>query len=183
MSEPLVTVATFPNPVEAQIARNALADEGIAAYLADAETVGMLWHVGTALGGVKVQVAEADLERARRVLEAPAERADRAVSDYDLEDEPRPRARGRAPAGADDEDEAPESARDVTAGRAWRSAVIGLLLCPPLLHIYSAWLLLQIPWEKGPLSAAGRRRLLGALALDGLVFGAVVLVVPALARW
>ena len=64
----LVTMATFPNPQEASIARGALADAGVAGYLVGAETVNTLWYVGTALGGVKLQVARRDVDRATEIL-------------------------------------------------------------------------------------------------------------------
>ena len=152
MDEPLTTVAAFNTPVEAELARNRLEEKGIAAVVVDAETVGMLFHLGGALGGVKVQVAESDAVRARAVLASREGRA--ALSDeddYGLEERVKAGSRVRirhSPAKADDEEEAVESEADATAARAWRSAVIGLLMLPPLLHFYSAWLLFQIPWTR-----------------------------------
>ncbi len=70
MSERLVTAGTFGTPIEASIVRSHLEAEGIRAFVADEATVGMAWHLGTAVGGVKVQLAEDDVERAVCVIEA-----------------------------------------------------------------------------------------------------------------
>ena len=69
MADNLKTLATFTTPIEADIVRNWLEAAGVQAFLGDEQTVGWLWHLGTALHGVKVLVAEADLPRALEVLE------------------------------------------------------------------------------------------------------------------
>jgi len=69
MSDDLRTVASFNTPIEADIARNHLEAAGIQAFLADDQTVGWLWHLGTALKGVKLLVAESDLARAIETLQ------------------------------------------------------------------------------------------------------------------
>jgi hypothetical protein len=177
MSESMVTIATFGTPVEAQLARNLLEEAGIESVLADAETVGMLWHVGSALGGVKLQVAEADEARARAVLARRARFPEPpARDDYGLDEGPRKavvRARPYDP--TEDEEDVPETPADATARRALRSAVIGLLLCPPLLHFYSVGLLLQLSGDREGLSAAGKRSAYAAAALDAMAFVAAAL--------
>jgi transposase len=57
MAENLKTLATFTTPIEADIVRNRLEAAGVQAFLGDEQTVGWLWHLGTALHGVKVLVA------------------------------------------------------------------------------------------------------------------------------
>ncbi len=182
MNEPLTTVATFSTPVEAELARNRLEERGIAAVVVDAETVGMVWHMGGALGGVKVQVAESDAAQARAVLASRAGRAALAAdSDYGIGD--RPGRLRHNPAKIDeeeDEEQVAEDSSDAIAGRAWRSAVIGLLLLPPLLHFYSAWLLFQLPWAQGRLSPAGRRHVFLAAAVNVLVVFGVILLLRSL---
>jgi hypothetical protein len=64
----LVTVAKYGNLQEASLLKAVLEDHGIACYLAGAETSGMLWYIGTALGGVKLQVEEHDHEQAQKIL-------------------------------------------------------------------------------------------------------------------
>ncbi len=71
MSERLVTVVKYMTPAEAHVIKNRLEAEGIRVYLADEETVGMLWW--GALGGVKVQVTEEHADRAAAVLEQPVD--------------------------------------------------------------------------------------------------------------
>lgn len=69
MSGNLKIVAAYSTPIEANIARNRLEAAGVEAFLGDDQTVGWLWHLGTALHGVKVLVAESDLSRAAEILE------------------------------------------------------------------------------------------------------------------
>ncbi len=69
MAKNLKTLATYATPIEADMVRNQLEASGVQAFLADDQTVGWLWHLGTALPGVKVQVAESDLPRALEILE------------------------------------------------------------------------------------------------------------------
>jgi hypothetical protein len=64
----LVTVATFPDVAEAQLARERLEGEGIRAFVIDAQTAGVLPFLAGVPGGVRVQVAPNDEERAREVL-------------------------------------------------------------------------------------------------------------------
>jgi Putative prokaryotic signal transducing protein len=181
MNEPLTTVATFSTPVEAELARNRLEEQGIPAIVMDAETVG-LFQMGGAFGSVKLQVPESDARRARRILAVRASRAEREEdysADEHIQDHGRVRVR-HSPARADDEEEVAESESDATAARAWRSAVIGLLLLPPLLHFYSAWLLFQLPWTQGPLTLRGKQKAFLAAALDLLVLIALILLLRAL---
>ncbi len=73
MSDDLKTVASFSTPIEADIVRNRLEAAGVQAFLADENTIGWLWHLGTALSGVKVVVAESDLPQAVGILEQTAD--------------------------------------------------------------------------------------------------------------
>lgn len=118
-------VATFALPTEAGMAREILERNGIQALLRDDGLVGVNPWLSNVLGGVKVVVPAEDAERAREIL-----------SDVDRG--------GGSP--AEDADAAPEerSEADVLAARALNAAGIGLGVLPPLLHVWSAWLLLQI---------------------------------------
>lgn len=64
----LVTVASYFLPAEAAVARMALQREGIAAFLEGDNLVSMQWLLANAVGGIKLQVPEADVERALDVL-------------------------------------------------------------------------------------------------------------------
>ena len=67
--EKLVTVATFDFRAEAEVAKLFLEEQGIQAFLADDNLVGMDWFLSNAVGGVKLQVAASDVDRARDILE------------------------------------------------------------------------------------------------------------------
>lgn len=69
MSDRLVTVATFENTTQAQVAKIALEAEGIKAVLGDEMTVDLFWNLSNAIGGVKVQVLSSDADRAMEILE------------------------------------------------------------------------------------------------------------------
>jgi hypothetical protein len=65
----LVTVASYPDVAEAQLARERLETEGIRAFVIDAQTAGVMPFLTSSTGGVRVQVEPKDEERAREVLE------------------------------------------------------------------------------------------------------------------
>ncbi len=64
----LVTIATFSHQTEAYIPKARLEAEGIWAFIADGGTVGANWLYSNAVGGVKLQVRDADVERAIEIL-------------------------------------------------------------------------------------------------------------------
>jgi hypothetical protein len=65
----LVTVASFLDTAEAELARERLALEGISAFVIGAQTAGVMPFLTGPTGGVRLQVAPGDVERAREVLE------------------------------------------------------------------------------------------------------------------
>lgn len=79
MSEKLVTIRNFaydPDPVSvAQLARLRLESENISCFLAGEYFVGTYWLCSFADHGVKLQIRQSDVNRARAVLEAGADRA------------------------------------------------------------------------------------------------------------
>lgn len=64
----LVTVASYPSPIEAHLARARLEAEGLAPVLVDEHLVALHGLAALALGGVKLQVPAADAPMARRAL-------------------------------------------------------------------------------------------------------------------
>src|SRR5436309_2737774 len=72
MLERLVTVATFDDTIRAALAKNHLEAAGIVSMLSDELTVGMDWALSTAVGGIKLQVAPIQVERAEYLLAALA---------------------------------------------------------------------------------------------------------------
>lgn len=69
----LVTISRYSMPYEAHIAKARLDSEGIPAFVADEHTINMQWLYSNALGGVRLQVPEAYVEAARKVLEEDRE--------------------------------------------------------------------------------------------------------------
>lgn len=64
----LVTVSRYSLPYEAHIAKSRLDSEGIPSFVADEHTINMQWLYSDALGGVRLQVLEADVDAALAVL-------------------------------------------------------------------------------------------------------------------
>ena len=199
MADRLITVATFSVDFEAELVKNRLEEEGIRVSLLG-ETATGLYQLGYTLGGIQVQVAEEDAERALRILASlPLEREvhvegwDQSPDEDDEGPDPEPETSitgrpgttfepatsitahpetVRAEKPDAEEEKAPSmSAVDAIAFRAWRSAIIGLLMCPPLVfHIYSVAMLIWLASVPGELSERGKRRLYGAVLIDIAVF-------------
>jgi hypothetical protein len=242
----LVTVAAFNSPVEADLARSQLEEAGIASVLADEATAGNFWVLVNAVGGVKLQVFEQDLTRAREILipaadtdrgdeppqvgAAPAPirqgwRCPRCGSEVEpgfevcwkcgtardgavdpdfapdeVDNEPEPAAQENAteqpgywrpppePSGRTDHNPfssphaplhddvpTPEPPPEVTdpgddvALRAMRAAIIGLVVCPIIMNIISAYMLVGIAVRNDPLSSRGSRRYYIAWGINILV--------------
>ncbi len=69
----LKTAATFTNPIEAHIVRGRLECEDIAAFVAHEHHIWAKWSLSHALGGVKVQVARSNLQKALVVISRTTE--------------------------------------------------------------------------------------------------------------
>lgn len=65
----LTTVAIFGKPWEAQLFRLRLEAEGVPAFIQYESHVGMNWLVSIALGGVRLQVLDAQVADALRVMQ------------------------------------------------------------------------------------------------------------------
>jgi hypothetical protein len=68
MPDKLVTVARFREPVQAHLAQTKLKSEGIWSFTADDQTISIDWFYSLALGQVKLQVRESDVQRAIEVF-------------------------------------------------------------------------------------------------------------------
>lgn len=66
-------IATFTKVEEAHLAVSKLEGSGVDAWLRDEATASLYWLYSNAIGGVKVEVAEEDVERAREILDLPKE--------------------------------------------------------------------------------------------------------------
>jgi hypothetical protein len=64
----LVTVTTFPDVPEAELARERLELEGVVAFVLSAQTTGVMPFLTASSGGVHVKVKPQDLVKAREIL-------------------------------------------------------------------------------------------------------------------
>ena len=78
----LVTIETYSDSTEAQLAKNDLLESGIKAVLVGEES-DALWRMPTEIGMMKLQVAAEDAARAAEILKSPA----RFSSDEEIADE------------------------------------------------------------------------------------------------
>lgn len=132
----LKVVRAFDSPPVATLAAQALEEAGIPCRLDGEEAATALWYVGSALGGVRLLVHEEHLEKAAKTLDKWEQQ--RAI------ERARSAAKGEGETGADDDeddDELPGIHSELT--RAWRASVIGILLLPPVLHVYAVYLLVR----------------------------------------
>lgn len=164
MRHRLITLATYWSSFEANLAKNDLESAGIRAFLADDKLVGMMWHLTSAVWGIKLQVEDCDAERALAILaehEARDETAEEeAVHVAPTIDAPPPRE-------CDEADEAdPEwslTQRDQNAERALKASMFGYLFFP--LEFFALWLLLKVVASPERLGPAKRRQAIVATVL------------------
>jgi putative signal transducing protein len=161
MDKPLVTLDTFSDPIRAQLIKNRLEGAGIPAYLEGDTAVGAFAGLGSSLASIKLEVAEPDLKRARELLSRPAEPLDEEEAEDKLE-------------------EIDPNSTEAVAARALRAAVLGIILLPPLVNIYSLWLILKVVFRDENLSKTASRKVYAAVAVDGLVLLAVALFIRAI---
>jgi len=66
-------IATYTKMEDAHLAVSKLEGSGVQAWLRDEATANLYWLYSNAIGGVKVEVADENVERAREVLQLPKE--------------------------------------------------------------------------------------------------------------
>jgi hypothetical protein len=222
MSDKIVTLAMFHDPMAAEMTRSRLAAAGIPAMITGDNARSLF---GTGVAMVQLQVAEQDVSRATLLLDEMEESLeDDPESSEAITEEERPRRRrrrhavdespelplrespsnggiqadglpsNRLPIGnladrgiaatrlppqrmPNSEEDGPLTfGPDEMANRAWRAAIIGLIVFPPLLHFYSLVLLLSMAGSTEKPSSSAARKMYGALAIDLVVVGVVGLV-------
>jgi hypothetical protein len=82
----------------------------------------------------------------------------------------------------DDEAVSPTAVGDRLADRAFRAALLGLIVCPPLLQLWSAWVLWKLARYGSGVSDAVRWKVYVAAVIDALVLIPVVLLLLVLVR-
>lgn len=161
MATNLVELARFPTSAEAAIVRAQLECDGIRAELGDEAAASWLWHLGTAIGGVRLLVRREDAEHALDIMGTPNAIDESLDIDF----------------GDDTEDDHPHDDRSGLPEdliRAWRASLIGLVLLPPLLNLYSTWLLLRNGFFIG---RCRNWRVLASGAANAMVLAAAIAVV------
>ena len=68
---PMVTIRSFPDVMQAWLARSSLESAGIECYLVDDNMVRLDWGISIVLGGVKLRVKPEDAEEALVFLDQP----------------------------------------------------------------------------------------------------------------
>lgn len=74
-------IASYLAVEEAEIARARLQEEGITAFVDNANTLGMAWHLSNAVGGVVLQVGRQDVDRAMAILDDEPRDSDESASE------------------------------------------------------------------------------------------------------
>ena len=74
----LITIASFDHPIEANLAKTRLEAVGIECVLTNEHIAGMNWVWAPTIGGVGLQVLEADARRALEILEGESDDEDGA---------------------------------------------------------------------------------------------------------
>lgn len=177
----LVTIAAFDQPAKARLAQNALTAAEIPAVVSDESLVAMDWLLSNAVGGVKVQVWDEDVDRAVEVLEAEFGTDGAGLGPVEMNE--RELAAEAEAAEPDDEPESPRTlstepdeptlpvipdSREDFARRMVFAAMLGLML-PPI-TFYAIYLLLNAVFGEGELTSRGRFNLWlgGAMTLAAL---------------
>lgn len=66
-------IAAYTKPEDAYLAASLLEGNGIVVNVRDADTVGNYWMYSNAVGGVKIEVPAAQVEKAKEILNLPKE--------------------------------------------------------------------------------------------------------------
>jgi hypothetical protein len=138
-------IASFTSTLDAELARTLLGSHQIEARLEGDILVGAALPLSSALGGVRLLVSEESAASAKQLLEAhdKALAADRRRTDT----------------------------ADQKVARAYRLALVGLMLLPVLAQLISLVNLVRVPWSA--LSRKGRRHYVVGLTFDLIVLGSV----------
>ena len=177
MSDRLVTIATFQQPVEAAMAQNFLDGEGIASTLLDETTIATGWMLAGAIGGIKLQVSAKHVERAEFLLARIHENKD----DDDLPplDETAIATREIAEdLEAEREDRAPINQ---LTDKLFRSTVFGLIFWP--LQFYAIYVMSEIHSCEGKVSPERRWKVWASVVLNVPLMALIVVPMFCALNW
>jgi hypothetical protein len=156
----LITLETYNNALQATLARNYLESAGVRCVLADeAAVTSGISGLTNAIGGIKLQVAEEDFDRACELLDEVDNRHRASESTQSESTEPKPAADNQDT----EDDEPPLNAREDNAERAFRAVLVGCMVIP--LQLYATWVLLDVWQSDLPIRPAVLRKLYWAIGL------------------
>jgi hypothetical protein len=158
-------VRHFITADEAHLARAQLEAVGIDAIVLHEGASRVIPGLG-ATGGIPLEVDEADYDNAIETLAEPVVADEKAIAAH-----PELAPESIVPHGKKEPAKVP--GQDA-ASRAFRTAVIGIFLCPGVLHVYSAWLLRLAFRDWAHIDASARRNAIIALVLNIAVVAAIV---------
>ena len=144
----LVTLTRCDQLIAAQLLCGRLGAEGIEGFIPDEHLANQTWHLSRAIGGIRVQVKQTDLERAKQILDEPG-----AVEEVEEE----------RPNGVHDDD-GTIGPGDRAAYRSMRVALVSLWLMG-LIHPYSLVLAVRA-LGRADVTPWGRRRAWIALGVS-----------------
>jgi len=158
-----VTLVRFGELPAAQLLCGRLESEGIESFIPDEIMAAQAWHLNRAIGGIRVQVRQADLERAQQILEHPGvgDEAGVAANAENLSE-----AVPERPVGKNHRDDGSISPGDRAAYRSMRVALVSLWLMG-LVHPYSLVLAVRALGRKD-ITLWGRHRAFIALFVSVL---------------
>lgn len=176
MSESALTVRSYDNAIEAELALHFLNANGITAALADEALVETSWYLANAIQGIKLQVNPADFAEAEELLATlEKKRAEESLQQSRVTTT-RPHLRvvgldsnydesqsGDADSYLDDDElefRQSLSQREADARRAVRAVVFGLIIVP--IQFYASWLILKVLSTEGQLRSSFRNKLIVA---------------------
>ncbi|HEY9604847.1 MAG TPA: DUF2007 domain-containing protein [Allocoleopsis sp.] len=137
MTPEIVTVATFADAIEAELAQQLLEAEDIIAFVNDEATVNLAWYLTIAVGWIKLQVLPQDAEAALSIL-IDAQQEGQIITEPSIET-----STDTSSSLIEEWEPIPSpSWTDLTSEYAFRAAVLSLMFLP--LQLYSLWLLLRL---------------------------------------
>ena len=129
MTDKLVEIARFSTSVEARIAQNYLEEQGIKSRLHGEAFAGWFWHYGGDIAGIRLIVKSTDADHAKQILSSDW---NFAIEELETGDES-PR----------EINEKEINELQNLSVRTLNASIIGIFLLPPLLNIYSMYLIIR----------------------------------------
>lgn len=148
------TLRIYSTPKQALDAEVQLHKAGISAKLledaTDTQTMNFHWQGQFTVGGTQLQVKKVDYKEAAEILGLDSKEADEA-----------------------DEEKSPDAIRCEQAKQTWVYAIVGIFLCPGIMHAYSLLLVITFPASWSILNQKSRQYLIKAAVIDIVVLAII----------